>query len=87
MVLQADRTKAQPLVLDIMGWLDSGSENAKERFDAGDLTADLRSTALADPLFAIDSLTVLRSCILLQFCTNIALIFANQAEEAEEGLP
>lgn len=66
--------------------LESGTENARQNFDAATMSANLASLVSAPTVsFAADSLQVIRSCILLQFCLNVVLVIVNTQGEGEEG--
>ena len=78
--------KIECTVWKLFQTVDTASENSRQNFDNSSMSANLESLGLTSLSFANDSLLVIRSCILLQFCFNVLLVIVNtQGEDVSEG--
>jgi len=73
--------KTTNLIIGIMEKLAVSKENDAE-FSSKSVKENLSNSSIIDSTFAADSLLVIRSCILLEFCSGIVVIWSNQELEA-----
>lgn len=89
--MASDPRQIETVVWRLFQTLDSATENTRQNFDASTMTANVASIISGSTAsFASDSLLVIRSCVLLQFCLNVMLVIINTQgedgdEEAEDG--
>jgi len=69
------------LIIGIMEKLVVNKENDGE-FSSKSVKENLSNSSIIDSTFAADSLLLIRSCILLEFCSGIVVIWSNQELEA-----
>jgi len=72
---------ATSIILGLMEKLAISKENDAE-FSNKSVKESLSNASIIDSAFAAESLLLIRSCILLEFCSGIVVIWSNQEIEA-----
>mmetsp|Transcript_1403 Transcript_1403/g.1787 ORF Transcript_1403/g.1787 Transcript_1403/m.1787 type:complete len:197 (-) Transcript_1403:363-953(-) len=77
--IQSDLASPIPeTVLNIVKYVTNSSENNSDKFNRQEVADIIAETKLEKGDFIIHSLLLVRSCLLLQFCISLWLIYSNE---------
>ena len=76
--IQAQQDIVSKRVLELITIITNESENEKKYFDTSNFEETIKTSAIQKSSFTVQFLLLARSCVLLQFATNLWLLYTNR---------